>query len=71
MKWNGVGWQVLNSPNIGTYGELYGVTAIPSTLAFGRNVWAVGKVIYSGTPNVGDVLIEHYNPSIMLACSSA
>ena len=51
--WNGTNWQVVSSPNVGTYNYLYGVAAVSST-----NIWAVG---YSQNSSGRYTLIEHWN----------
>src|SRR5579872_1472618 len=42
-QWNGSSWQMVASPNAGTYNALYGVTAISAT-----DVWAVGFFSLAG-----------------------
>jgi hypothetical protein len=60
MEWNGTRWQIVNTPNLGAYSTLNGISAVP-----GRNVWAVGELV----SNHGYVVIEHYNPfQMMIAC---
>ena len=49
--WNGANWQVVSSPNVGTYNYLYGVAAVSST-----NIWAVG---YTQNSSGRSTLIEH------------
>jgi hypothetical protein len=51
--WNGTNWQVVVSPDAGTYNYLYGVAAVSPT-----NLWAVG---YSQNSSGRYTLIEHWN----------
>lgn len=54
--WNGIKWEIINSPNVGTLGNyLNGVAAIAA-----KNIWAVGYYINSKTAGRLS-LIEHWD----------
>lgn len=78
VQWNGTAWQIAATPNPGIYSALYGVAAISS-----RDAWAVGlqnlnpgpgglpqATQTTQTTQQNPVLIEHFNPSLMLPCAT-
>jgi hypothetical protein len=55
QHWNGSSWQVVKSPNAGSYyNDLYSVAAVSA-----NNIWAVGT--YTNGGNLGQTLTEQWN----------
>jgi hypothetical protein len=52
--WNGTGWSVVNSPNVGTAGSGLGAVAVVAA----TNIWAVGS---STGVSAFETLTEHWN----------
>lgn len=64
--WDGTGWSVVPSPNVGTgYNSLSGVAAISS-----NDVWAVGSYEESNYPYDNQTLIEHWDGTSWSVVSS-
>ncbi|MGI8587363.1 MAG: S-layer homology domain-containing protein [Chloroflexia bacterium] len=51
--WNGTGWSIVPTPNVGT-GEFYAVSALS-----GSDVWAVGY--YNNSNSIPQALVEHWD----------
>ena len=66
MRWNGSAWTIVTSPNLGTYSNLLSIIALSPT-----SLWTVGWILAgTGQNQPPQVLIEHYNPRIAIACGA-